>query len=1214
MFKTEKTQLHHIKLKHSQNKSVPPSHTPVTQHCFSQGSPPPLLTQATIGQPPVLCLDSGGQTPQCIEPEQIKRLIESLGNVQKVNQLVIYGLEPVSFQSQTMNLQPVPGIVQPIRFDMMQTVPSVDLKLVTKDSDQAQQQNESIGPEQGGQGVTSAHSSVNKGTWSDEQTQDHTGPINSESSQLEFEGAEKTVEEGCPAVETKTVETGQDDGQIQMLDWQQSSSLIPTNELENENSHMVSLQEEVVQMQYMTPSDTLSLVATHQTADQVVTLTPVETQIVTLTSMEKQEDSKNNAKSAGEQDVGQTHLKCPGVPKDCVEQTEANTNKFCSEGHFNEEISIHTQPSLLESDTVETHAQPFLYDSDAPEVVTTGEHEPCSRVTANLSTPGKLKKRRTAKKASQKAKSKKQISDITLKAQTDHNGTGLILQQKVLVPHPLLALRTTETQQSRAKSHILVQFGSKNKKEKLCKTVGPCKRSKRGDDNKLQDKTDSQLKKMGGDRKASKTSKSGNKNQIEMLCKPSDEEQRVMQKDDSKSLVRSRKRKFKIHKIVNSTLIEKEVISAPLPKKKRQEKNKKTKAHKRTSKKEVIKKNLKVKQKEKEETPVAVLANQVKADALLLLKGHKQPQLKVHKLDAPKALSQLEVVPSCPSSVASSEVTKMAPIKQTEDHKNKLAKAKTGKRPNQTCVETPCSPILKSTPIHKKVKITVGRKRKTTKAHGNFASVPSPLTCDCGQKFSEVPALQEHMANVHAGETRGHHGYSSVMPSKVQEQPKNLAGPKTLELQVTTDWDAELEMGEIGLGDREDQRVCFPALNPSPSLPHAPSSVDGDYEEPLKDGRSAATEKCLEVDSSASAGSEQPESVVCQESSPVSQTPSQVLPTDLSKPEQVTVAKAQKKSAFSQLPGKHQKGPSDQGLLEASEQISGIQDVADVIKGIAESDKTVEEDMKDDLLLDVNLVTVQDEDQLVTSQDGDLPESCEKDGQISSKIPEIPSHQSAPNLHAPNGESPSHTKNPVVDLNSNITTVVKDSSTDPPEIKQEDVEMAVHSQDKTSERNRSSTTRSRKRGRGGGRGRRGTSKKRNMGARLGTNQEPLTDDPDECQIVYQLYPVAADSEEPSTEGNGPQVCTNPLRSVMIESQEDSSEEQVVFELESVTTSVDVVKSEGELDSQDRTQGSSPGILLEKFLTSRGSKSNESTCIPNRVSDSPLQIFLLFVQT
>lgn len=1200
MFKTEKTQLHHIKLKHSQSKSIAPCQTPVTQHPLSQGPPPPLLTQATIGQPPVLRLDSGGQTPQCIEPEQIKRLIESLGNVQKVNQLVIYGLEPVSFQSQTMNLQPVPGVVQPIRFDMTQTMPSVELKMVTEGSDQAKQQNEFIGPELiEEQGMITAHYSVEETTRSDEQMQDQTGPINSESSQLEFdrisEGTEKAVEVACPAVETKTVETGQDDGQIQMLEWQQSSSLIPTNELENENSHMVSLQEEVVQMQYMTPSDTLSLVATNQTADQIVTSTPVETQIVALTAMEKQEDSKNNARNDGEQDAGQTHLISSDVPKDLAEQKEANTNKLCSELHFSEEISIHTQPSLHDSDTVETHTQPCLYESDAAEVVTAGEHEPCSGVTAKLSAPVKLKKGRTAKKTNQKAKSKTQILDNTLKQQPDHNDTVLTSQQKVLAPHPSLELKTTETQQSRAKSHILVQFGNRNKKEKLSKTVGPSKRSKKGDDIKLQDKADSQLKKMGEDRKG-KTSKSGNKIQTEIMCKPPDAEQQVMQKDDSKSLVRSRKRKLKIHKVTNSTLIEKEVISAPLPKKKRQEKNKKTKAHKRTSKKEVIKKTLKVKQKEKEETPATVLTNQVKADALLLLKGHKQPQLKVHKLDAP-----------CPSSVASSEVTKMAPMKQTEEQQNKLSKAKTAKRPIQTCVETPCSPSLKSTPIHKKVKVTLGRKKKT-KAHGKFALTSPPLTCDCGAKFSEVSALQEHMATAHVGETCGHHDNSSGTHSEVQEQPNNSVGPKTLELQVTTDWDAELEMGEIGLGDKEDQQVSFPALNPSPSLPHAPSSVDGEYGDAQKDGRSAATEKCLEVACNASAGSEQPQTVICQESSPVSQTPSQELPTDLSKTEQVTVPKVQKKSAFSPLPRKHLKGTSNKVGKEASGQISEIQDVAPVIRS-TESDKTVEEDMKDDLLLDVNLVTVQDEDQLVTSLDGELLESCEEDGQIASKIKEIPSHQNEPNLHMPNGESPSCTKNPVVDLNSNITTVVKDSSTDPPEIKQEDVEMAVHSHNKTSAQNRSNTTRGRKRGGGGGgRGRRGSSKKRNMGSRLGTNQEPLNDDdPDECQIVYQLYPVGADSEERSMEGNGPQVCTNLPRSAVAESQEDSSEEQVVFELESVTTSVDVVKSEGELNSQDRTQGSSPGILLEKFLTSRGSRNNESTGIPKRVSNSPLQI-------
>ncbi|XP_062394859.1 uncharacterized protein LOC134082861 isoform X2 [Sardina pilchardus] len=1211
MFKTEKTQLHHIKFKHSQNKNMPPGRALVKQHQLNQGPPPPLLTHGTISQTPILRLHSSGQTPQCIEPEQIKRLIESLGNVQKVNQLVIYGLEPVSFQSQTMNLQPLPGVVQPIRFDMTQ-IPSVELKLVTEDSDQAKQHIESTGPElNGGQGETNAHSSVEKITQSDGLMQDHTGPVESETSQSQTveleqisESTDKAGETAC-SVETivsgpisfnHTVETEQDGGQIQLLELHQSSSLIPTTELENENRHMVSLQEEVVKMQYMTPGDTLSLVATEglqQTEEQVVTLTPVETQIVTLASTERPEDSKNYAGNACEQDVGQPHLKSSDELKGGMEQTEGNAHEFSSEIHLSEEISVHTQPSIHDSDIAETHTQPSRYESDTAEIITV-KQKPRSRVTTKLPEPKKLKKGRPAKKTSKKAKSKRQISDNPLKQQTGHNGAVVITQQKVSAPHPPEFMTT---QQSKTKGHVLMQFGLKNNKEKLSKTMGPSKKSKKRDDVKLQEKGDSRQKKTEGDG-AGKINSSENKTQTEILNKPQDQEQQGSQVEESKSQVKSRKRKFKIHKLSNNSLTEKEGISVPLPKRKKQEKNKKPKALKRT-KKENVKKSLNLKLQEKEETPETVSPNQVKADVLLLLKGHKQPQLKVHKLDAP--IAQLELVPSCPSSVASMEETKKTPMKQTEDHKNKVTKSKNPKRPIQAFVESPSSPNVKSSSLHKKVK--AGRKRKTTKADGNIAPTSHSSICDCGANFSDVSALQEHMAAVHSGETRGHCGNSNGILSEDhvktsvsnEEQP---VCPKTLGL--ATDWDAETEMVELGLGDREEERVSFPALSPSPSLPHASTLVEGECEEAQKDANRVTTEKRLKVFSSGSKRSKPLQRSVCLESTPMCQTPSQELSTCSSEPEQVTIPKVQKRSP---RPGKHQKATSD--LLETGDKVSEIQEVGDKIKSICQSDGTVEEDMKDDLPLDVNLVTVEDEDQLVTSQDIDSSESFQKDGQITSELRVIPSHQNFPNLNEPNLECPTNKKNLelVVDLNSNITTAVKDSSTDPPEIKEEDVEMAVHTEEKTSGQNRSNTTRGRKRG--GGRGRRGTGKKRNTGRRPVANQESLNDNPDECQIVYQLYPVAADSNT-SVEENGPQVCTNPPRSDMAESQEDSSEEQVVFELESVTTSVDIVKSEGGLDSQDRTEGSSPGILLEKFLTSRGSGSNkdsnmvacDSTNVPN----------------
>ncbi|KAL2084339.1 hypothetical protein ACEWY4_019857 [Coilia grayii] len=1201
MFKTMKTQLHHLNQKHTANKNVPLIRALATQLPQNQG--PPLLTQATIGQSPVLRLDSGGQTPQCIEPEQIKRLIESLGNVQKVNQLVIYGLEPVSYQSQTLNLQPVPGVVQPIRFDMTQTGPPVELKLVaeetkTLNSEQAKQQVGSTGPQLNeGQGKTNAYSSAEK-TQLAEQMQNHTGTLSSVTLQPQGRqldqvsaGAEKTVtmEETCAAVETimcesisfketdevrsgtKSIETQQEAGQMEVLQLQLSSSLIPTNELENDSGHMVSLQEEEVQMQYMTSSDALSLVAIEglqQTEGQAVTLTPEETQSVTLMPAASEKESKKTAGIVSEQDVGQPHLETFVEPKDSMEQTALNISQFSSDVHFSEEISVHTQPSPDESNTAE--------------------------VTTSVAKPLTVKKGRPAKKKSNKTKSKMQIHDDTLKQKSDCNIAVSETHQRNIAPHPPLQVITSVAQeQAKTKGHILVKFGLGNKKEKLSKTVGATKASKKGEDGKLQEKGEHQQEQRGEKGKG-QIKTYDKKTRTEIPNKPQDEEQHVLQKEETKPQVKSRKRKLKMNKSTNKSLTEKEVISVPLPKKKKKEKIMKPKAVRDTSEKEVTKKNtLKLKQNRKEEIPVAVSPDQVKSDALLLLKGHKQPQLKVHKLDAPKTL-QPELVPSCTTPVACNEEMKSTPVKQTGDHKNKLTMSKNLKRQIQACKESASSPHPKGSSLRKKAK--VGRKKKTTKL-GQIVPTSPSLGCNSRVKFSEGSVLQQHNS-CEAQKDSGHITSAHVRTAVSNEiLPSNLLCPKTLELQVTTDWDADMEMGELGLGDREDQSVSFPALNPSPSLPHVPALVEGENEEVKKDGNSVTTENC-----SHSEGSKGSQTVACLESTPVSQTPSQLSSTPLSESAHVTVPKDQNTAAMSSPQGKNKTRKRKKNLLATGNKISNIQDSPEAIQTTCEPDKIVEEDVKEDLPQDVNLVTVQEENQPISPQDGDPSESSQKDCEIASGV-QVRSSCRDENESNHEYVSPKKNFEPVVNEKSTETSAMKDSSTNPPEIKEENAENTVHTEERKCEPNRNNMVRGRKRG--GGRGRRGTGKKRNTGSRPSAEQEPLNDDPDECQIVYQLYPVAGDTAAgKSQEEKGPQVCTDPPRSDLAESQEDSSEEKVVFELESVTTSVvEMVKSEAELDSQDRTQGSSPGLLLEKFLTSREGGSSESAASNQVVADS-----------
>ncbi|XP_057690289.1 uncharacterized protein LOC130914797 [Corythoichthys intestinalis] len=212
---------------------------------------------------------------------------------------------------------------------------------------------------------------------------------------------------------------------------------------------------------------------------------------------------------------------------------------------------------------------------------------------------------------------------------------------------------------------------------------------------------------------------------------------------------------------------------------------------------------------------------QVIQDSLLLLKGHKQPQLKVHKLDPSKASGQ-ETSPRDNRSQHSKG--NQAKQKKTKNASN-VAKKK-GK-PKKTQKALSLLSFLNAShqvPETQLVKPKTTRKRKAptnvetegviTAAHSKRA-----LECkNCGEIFSEVASLQKHKAMVHILEspeltyTNGNvfEGVSRLDVDH-QERAIGLMNP-------TTGWDIE---PDAALEDRE-RSVSFPALIPSPSLPSQP--------------------------------------------------------------------------------------------------------------------------------------------------------------------------------------------------------------------------------------------------------------------------------------------------------------------------------------------------------------------------------------------------------
>ncbi|XP_056617920.1 uncharacterized protein LOC130432535 isoform X2 [Triplophysa dalaica] len=470
---------------------------------------------------------------------------------------------------------------------------------------------------------------------------------------------------------------------------------------------------------------------------------------------------------------------------------------------------------------------------------------------------------------------------------------------------------------------------------------------------------------------------------------------------------------------------------------------------------------------------------QIEQQALLLLKGHKQPQLKVHKLDA-------------------TELEKSPPNKH--DAKEPLGKPK----------------IL--------------RKRKApTKIDQEIALSPpySRLTLgcqDCGKTFSEVSALQEHMASFHSADNTAQQDEAVDMTKEDNmRQSEKHVQHNVFEIQVATDW----EMGEI-LGDREEQRLSFPVLSPSPSLMLPSECVEGKEQEDKEiEGTFSGTEH------------------------PPENNPEE-FPIVVENIVQPVVTESIEAS---------------DNLLD--KEAGGVGGIMTETSGTELKD-AVEEEIKEELSLEVNLVMVGDE-----NEENHSPQI----NNLSSASQECETEELS-NSH-PCSQPEQTAKDAEVVLTENVVHCVIE-----PEIKQEEEEVLVHRVDEQKKATgKSSETRSKK-GVGRGQGKRVVGKRSSRLNRSKKDMDAKKDSQD-CQVVYQLC-VLRDTPEgqvKETDMNG----GNTTATCVLSSSEESPEDQVVFELDSVTTSVtEVINSQdgsfieqsAELARDDR----SPGIILEKFLT------------------------------
>ncbi|KAM4633808.1 zinc finger protein 576, tandem duplicate 1 [Polymixia lowei] len=588
--------------------------------------------------------------------------------------------------------------------------------------------------------------------------------------------------------------------------------------------------------------------------------------------------------------------------------------------------------------------------------------------------------------------------------------------------------------------------------------------------------------------------------------------------------------------------------------------------------------------------------------------GHKQPQLKVYKLDPSKAPGQTQES-SCQDSPKTCQ-SKDATLKQRKDMSeppNMLTAGskKKGGRPkkNQRALSL-LSSVLVSRPqpeaLPTRPKTT--RKRKASlkvETEGVITSSHSKraLECkDCGERFSGVSSLQEHKATAHIVESPGltytngniFEGVSRLdlcHPPKMTTEVIGVMNP-------ATDWDTEAEMGDMALDEREG-RVSFPALNPSPSLPVAAADVDDT-------GLEEKNENTVMGDITAFIGiAKKPSEQPCH-------TPPEVLSPCCSKSDQMkTLGSNSESSCFTSVTPSNSSpqtrdseagGPAASDEAKPTCQVSGEDIPRSPLLHSSESEVqgTTDEDIKEGLLLEVDLVTVGEQNE---SDNATLASESGTQNEVVGPC--------SPESNSTNTLIPTAQIDKTTEISQNLQTA--SHSTQPQEFKDEEEEILVQRKE---EGVRGAGRRRGTRGRRGGRGGRGRLKRGVICDREAEKES------DECQVIFQKYLLTADSEINSEDktstvpnaqstsreqleissGFEPSKGMPPATSVP-SSLEESPEEQAVFEMESEAE----LRREG-VEEQDRESGQSSGVILERFLASRQTEAGDEdqSQMPTRI--------------
>lgn len=1147
----------------------------------------PIITPISICQPALLQVEPNGPLQKVdanIDTEQIRRLIESLGNVQKVNQVVILGqvpphAPPLEVQQTSQPAEPVNLNLNPPQIDFMglkQTeIKTVELDPSNNTCDPMEQTIilEPITPD--GQLENPSFSELGSQIAAGENIQ--LTLVQTEQTERPGEGVMHQIlqQPDIGAIQPDPMDQmacqNEDDILKQNLEQtvilELTPALIPTDELE--------------QSQTMPQSDILSSLVAATELEKTPDPAPYQSAIF------EQETSLPVQPLSHTVELELTPLRkeqrdlppCPFVPPDTLTQAQNESKTNCKE-----EVD-----SLMQTVSLD-QLHPEVEGAAPQEIQERAEREPleqdpsenllgvCREGQKQVGNQSKIEEQSAKEEAPSELETKQvpQISELPVNVMSAQELVKVRKRKPArtfifqgYMQELVRSKRKEDLQidaqpakrQRTRKPHLVVKFGPQSKDKKNKRQKKPSQQRQPMQEDVIRGKTptrnlsEKKLPSQKRGRKGKKDKKAGHLMSTAEIKSPSTLEPAQQIKEDT------RKNKLKKQKEVATKGVthtsEHKTEASPVLKKNKQAKVMQ-KDQPKNAKDGKQRKNLARQEKEKNIALADIPGPNTTQDVLLLLKGHKQPQLKVYKLDTSKASAQTQDTTAHESQTMyqqSKDNRLKHPTSESTNHLTAGGKKKGG-RPKKT---QKALSMLSSLQVSHQPPETLPTRPKTTRKRKASLRVETEgvitshskraLECkDCGERFGEVSSLQKHKAMVHIVESPGltytngniFEGVSSLDLYQLPKQHDKVVGV----INNATDWDTEPEIGEMALDDR-GRSVSFPSLIPSPSLPIPPSDVEMSAYEDKGEGKTGTdyqhhTSPEVHLPSDQMKSSAIPPNFISEYPSEISET-GELLTSDKETQEEGT-----------------QKNASSEAEVQGS----------------------TNEDMKEDLLLDVNLVTVgeQNERDNPTSHDDTVSqnesnETCNSKGGITGRVSN--------------------------ETGNSLTSQTVSCSTHEVEIKEEEEEILVQ---KKKDGGKVALARNATKGRKKGTGRLNRdviSKRVSVGDTVrGTELEK---DQEDCQVVYEKNPVTSDSEindagenrtktsqVPETIEVEANIATAPSSCLasMTSTLEESPDAQVVFELESVTTSVEEVMNKRGLqggEEQDRDQSS--GIILEKSLTS-----------------------------